>query len=90
MAPRPPFAAPRMQARRRVARIIAAAAQRFLAHGYAGTTMRAVALDAGVALLTVELACRSKARQPQAVIDVAIAGDDDQVARPDRQCGRAS
>ena len=74
-----------MQARRTRARIIAAAAQRFLAHGYAGTTMRAVALDAGVALPTVELAFRTKARLLKAVIDVAIAGDDDQVAMLDRQ-----
>ncbi len=74
-----------MQARRTRARIIAAAAQRFLAHGYAGTTMRAVALDADVALPTVELAFRTKARLLKAVIDVAIAGDDDQVAMLDRQ-----
>jgi TetR/AcrR family transcriptional regulator, regulator of autoinduction and epiphytic fitness len=74
-----------MQARRTRARIIAAATQRFLAHGYAGTTMRAVALDAGVALPTVELAFRTKARLLKAVIDVAIAGDDDQVAMLDRQ-----
>ena len=74
-----------MQARRTRARIIAAAAQRFLVHGYAGTTMRAVALDAGVALPTVELAFRTKARLLKAVIDVAIAGDDDQVAMLDRQ-----
>src|ERR1700693_4085436 len=74
-----------MQARRTRARIIAAAAQRFLAHGYAGTTMRAVALDAGVALPTVELAFRTKARLLKAAIDVAIAGDDDQVAMLDRQ-----
>ena len=74
-----------MQARRTRARIIAAAAQRFLAHGYAGTTMRAIALDAGVALPTVELAFRTKARLLKAVIDVAIAGDDEQVAMLDRQ-----
>jgi AcrR family transcriptional regulator len=74
-----------MQARRTRARIIAAAAQRFLAHGYAGTTMRAVALDADVALPTVELAFRTKARLLKAVIDVAIAGDDDRVAMLDRQ-----
>ena len=77
-----------MQARRTRARIIAAATQRFLAHGYAGTTMRAVALDAGVALPTVELAFRTKARLLKAVIDVAIAGDDDQVAMLDRQWAR--
>jgi AcrR family transcriptional regulator len=74
-----------MQARRTRARIIEAAAQRFLVHGYAGTTMRAVALDAGVALPTVELAFRTKARLLKAVIDVAIAGDDEQVAMLDRE-----
>lgn len=77
-----------MQARRTRARIIAAAAQRFLVHGYAGTTMRAVALDAGVSLPTVELAFRTKARLLKAVIDVAIAGDDEQVAMLDREWAR--
>jgi AcrR family transcriptional regulator len=74
-----------MQARQTRARIIAEAARRFLARGYAGTTMRAVALDAGVALPTVELAFRTKAGLLKAVIDVAIAGDDEQVAMLDRQ-----
>ena len=74
-----------MQARQTRARIIAAAARRFLAHGYAGTTMRAVASDAGVALPTVELAFRTKAGLLKAVIDEAIAGDDEQVAMLDRQ-----
>lgn len=73
------------QARQTRARIIAAAARRFLAHGYSGTTMRAVALDAGVALPTVELAFRTKARLLKAVIDVATAGDDENVAMLDRQ-----
>jgi len=74
-----------MQARQTRGRIIAAAAKRFLAHGYAGTTMRMVALDAGVALATVELAFRTKARLLKAVIDVAIAGDDEQVPMLDRK-----
>jgi AcrR family transcriptional regulator len=74
-----------MQARQTRARIIAAATERFLAHGYAGTTMRAVARDADVALPTVELAFRTKARLLKAVIDVAIAGDDAQEAMLDRQ-----
>jgi AcrR family transcriptional regulator len=67
------------QACRTRARIIAAAAARFLARGYAGTTMRAVAADAGVALPTVELAFGTKARLLKAVIDTAIAGDDEPV-----------
>jgi AcrR family transcriptional regulator len=67
------------QARRTRARIIAAAAERFLARGYAMTTMRAVAADAGVSLPTVELAFGTKARLLKAAIDVAIAGDDEPV-----------
>ncbi len=74
-----------MRARQTRARIIAAAARRFLARGYAGTTMRAVALDAGLALPTVELAFRTKAGLLKAVIDVAIAGDDEQEAMLERQ-----
>src|SRR5712691_6890290 len=66
-----------LQARQTRSRIIAAAAGRFLTRGYAGTTMRAVAVDAGVALPTVELAFRTKAGLLKAAIDVAIAGDDE-------------
>jgi AcrR family transcriptional regulator len=72
------------QARQTRARIIAAAARGFLARGYSGTTMRAVAADAGVALPTVELAFGTKARLLKAVIDVAIAGDDDHAAMLER------
>jgi AcrR family transcriptional regulator len=67
------------QARRTRARIIAAAGRQFLAGGYAATTMRAVAAAAGVALPTVELAFGTKARLLKAVIDAAIAGDDQPV-----------
>ncbi len=67
------------QARRTRARIIAAAAGHFLASGYAATTMRAVSARAGVALPTVELAFGTKARLLKAVIDTAIAGDDEPV-----------
>jgi AcrR family transcriptional regulator len=72
------------QARQTRARIIAAAARRFLAHGYSRTTMRAVAADSGVALPTVELAFGTKARLLKTVIDVATAGDDEQAAMLDR------
>jgi len=72
------------QARATRARIIAAAARRFLASGYAGTTMRAVAADAGVSLPTVELAFSTKARLLKAVIDVAIAGDHEPVPMLER------
>lgn len=76
------------QARATRARIIAAAARRFGARGYAGTTMRAVAADAGVALPTVELVFGTKATLLKAVIDVAIAGDDEPVPMLDRQWAR--
>jgi AcrR family transcriptional regulator len=80
------YRSPRRETRARQtrARIIAAAARRFLARGYSGTTMRAVAADAGVALPTVELAFGTKARLLKAVIDVAIAGDDEHPAMLDR------
>lgn len=67
------------QARHTRARIITAAARLFLDRGYAGTTMRAVAADAGVALPTVELVVGTKARLLKAVIDTAIAGDGEPV-----------
>jgi AcrR family transcriptional regulator len=76
------------QARRTRARIITAAADRFLARGYAATTMRAVAADAGVALPTVELAFGTKARLLKAVIDTAIAGDDEPVPMLAREWAR--
>jgi AcrR family transcriptional regulator len=79
--PARPYRSPRreQQARRTRSRIIAAAAGRFLDRGYAGTTMRAVAADAGVALPTVELVVGTKARLLKAVIDTAIAGDGEPV-----------
>jgi AcrR family transcriptional regulator len=73
------------QAHRTRARITVAAARRFLARGYAATTMRAVAADAGVALPTVELIFGTKARLLKAVIDVAIAGDDEPLPMLARQ-----
>src|SRR5580704_18415699 len=73
------------QARRTRARITAAAARQFLTRGYAAATMRAVAADAGVALPTVELVFGTKARLLKAVIDTAIAGDDEPVPMLARQ-----
>ncbi|MGW4640993.1 TetR family transcriptional regulator [Sphaerisporangium sp. NPDC004334] len=56
-----------------------AATSVFVAKGYAGTTMRAVAAAAGVSVPTVELLFGTKARLLKATIDVAIAGDDEAV-----------
>jgi AcrR family transcriptional regulator len=72
------------QARRTRARICAAAAAQFLAAGYGGTTIKAVAAAAGVSVPTVEAAFGTKARLLKAAIDVATAGDDAPVAMLDR------
>ncbi|MEP6650323.1 MAG: TetR/AcrR family transcriptional regulator [Lapillicoccus sp.] len=72
------------QARRTRARIVAAANGLLVEHGYPATTMRAVAQAAGVAVPTVELLFGTKPRLLQAVIDVAIAGDDEPVGVLDR------
>jgi AcrR family transcriptional regulator len=67
------------QARRTRARILEAATATFCAHGYAGTTVAAVAAAAGVSVASVELAFPTKPDLLKAAIDVAIAGDDDPV-----------
>jgi TetR/AcrR family transcriptional regulator, regulator of autoinduction and epiphytic fitness len=72
------------QARQTRARICAAATGQFLAAGYAGTTIKAVAAAAGVSVPTVEAAFGTKARLLKAAIDVATAGDDAQVPLLDR------
>jgi AcrR family transcriptional regulator len=72
------------QARRTRQRIIAAATEQFLARGYAGTTIRAVAAAAGVSIPTVELGFGTKAQLLKAAIDVAIAGDDEPVSMLER------
>jgi AcrR family transcriptional regulator len=59
--------------------VIEAATSVFVAQGYAGTTMRAVAAAAGVSVPTVELLFGTKARLLKDAIDVAIAGDDEPV-----------
>lgn len=59
--------------------IVRAASAVFLEYGYGGTTMRAVARQAGVSVPTVEQAFGTKARLLKAAIDRAIAGDDEPV-----------
>ena len=67
------------QARRTRQRVIQAATQLFVQQGYATTTMRAIAAQAGVSLPTVELLFGTKAQLLHVVIDVAVAGDDEPV-----------
>jgi TetR/AcrR family transcriptional regulator, regulator of autoinduction and epiphytic fitness len=77
------------QARRTRERIIAAACERFLASGYTAATMREIAKAAGVAVQTVELVFGTKRELLKAVIDVAIAGDDQPVPVLQRDWARA-
>jgi len=65
-------------------RICDVAETEFLAYGYAGATLRAVAAAAEVARPTVELAFGTKARLLKAVIDRATAGDDEPVPMLER------
>ena len=78
------------QGRRTRQRILAAAAAEFLAHGYAGTTIGAVARAAGVSVPLVETTFGAKPRLLKAAIDVAIAGDDEPVPMLDREWTRAA
>jgi AcrR family transcriptional regulator len=71
-------------ARRTRRRVLEAAGSVFVAGGYAGATIRAIAAEAGVSVPTVELLFATKTRLLKAAIDVAIAGDDEAVAVLDR------
>jgi len=67
------------QASKTRSRVIHAATRLFVEQGYATTTMRAIAGEAGVSLPTVELLFGTKPQLLHVVLDVAIAGDDDPV-----------
>ncbi len=58
-------------------RIIRAAHEEFLAHGYHGATIAAIARRAGVATQTVYFVFHTKAALISAVIDTAVIGEDD-------------
>jgi AcrR family transcriptional regulator len=73
------------QARQNRARILDAARAHFLTHGYQGTTVSAVAVDAGVSVETVYKAFANKAGLLKAVFDVTLAGDDEPVPMMDRE-----
>jgi AcrR family transcriptional regulator len=72
-------AARTQQARQTRRRVIDAATRLFVAQGYASTTMRVIAAEAGVSIPTVELIFGTKAQLLHVVLDVAIAGDDEPV-----------
>jgi AcrR family transcriptional regulator len=72
----------RAQAAQTRAEILTAASDLFLEHGYAGTTLSAVAKAAGVVVETVYRAFGSKAGLLRAVVEAAVAGGADRAAVP--------
>jgi AcrR family transcriptional regulator len=66
-------------ARRTRRAVVAAAAEMFVARGYAGTSLADVAVAAGVARPTVFAAFGSKPALLRQVLDEALAGDDEPV-----------
>ena len=69
----------REQAQATRARVLAAAHDAFVEHGYAATTVPGIAARAGVAVESVYKAVGTKAELVKAVFDVAIVGDDEPV-----------
>jgi AcrR family transcriptional regulator len=65
-------------------RVIAAAQRLFVSRGYRATTMEQIATEAGVAIQSVYKAGKSKADLLQRVVEVVVAGDDEQVLFADR------
>jgi AcrR family transcriptional regulator len=77
------------QARATRRRALESARQMLLERGYAGTTIPAVAAEAGMSVPSAYQAFGNKAGLLKAVFDVAIAGDDEPVAVVDRPLLRA-
>jgi AcrR family transcriptional regulator len=73
------------QARQTRAQILDAARVRFLTHGYAATTIPALAADASVSVQTVYKVFTNKAGLVKALFDVAIVGDDEPVPLLERE-----
>jgi AcrR family transcriptional regulator len=90
--PRRRYDASRRQEKARLTRrrILAAARCLFVAHGYAGTTMKMIAAEAEVALATVELLFRTKVSVLKEMVDVAIAGDDAPIPIAERPAAEAA
>jgi AcrR family transcriptional regulator len=63
-------------------RVVDAASRVFLAHGYAGATIPAIAAEAGVALQTVYRAAPGKAGLLAAAVEAAVAGGVERAQRP--------
>jgi TetR/AcrR family transcriptional regulator of autoinduction and epiphytic fitness len=72
------------QARQTRRAILEAAGRLFVDPGYAATPLTAVAAEAGVAVQTLYAVFGNKRRLLSELVDVTIAGDDEQVAIPER------
>lgn len=72
------------------ARVATAATRLFTAHGYAATSIQAVAKEAGVATQTVYYAFGNKTAVLKEALDQAVAGDAEPVATLDRPWVRAA
>ena len=67
------------KARQTRRRVLEAARNRFIEHGYAAATMEQIASDAGVAVQTVYYTFGTKGRLLTEVVDVTAAGTDERV-----------
>ena len=76
------------QARETRRAVIRAATRLFVARGYGVTTIDAIAAAAGVGRATVFATVGGKAALLKAAYDVALVGDDEPVAFPDRPASR--
>jgi AcrR family transcriptional regulator len=65
-------------------KILAAAGELFIEHGYGTATMQDIADAAGVAVQTIYFTFGNKRTLMKELVDVAIAGDDEPVATTDR------
>jgi AcrR family transcriptional regulator len=77
------------QARRTRRRVVDAGRRLFVAHGYPGTTLAAVAAEAGVSVQTIYNAVGGKAALLKEVYDTTLAGDDAPVPMAERPEFRA-
>ena len=69
--------------------VIAAAAQLFVQQGYAATSIEEIAAAAGVSRATVFASVGGKAKLLKTALDVAIVGDDEPIALPERPRSKA-
>lgn len=66
------------------ARMLASARKLFIEHGYASTSMKAIAVEAGVAVQTLYFTFTNKRTMLSALVDVEVAGDAAPVATLER------